>query len=304
MFGKLQDGIKGLMKKIKVKQLTEKDLDPIISDLKDIMIKNEVSVDTADTLGVVLREELMNMEHSRFKDAKPLIKEALKNSILKVLDVPEENKINLFDKIQQVRKEGRPFIVCMLGINGTGKTTTIAKLTHLFQNKGFSVVLAAGDTYRSGSIQQLGEHAKKLNVKMIAHDYGGDPAAVSIDAIDHAEAKNIDIVIIDTAGRMQNNINLIRELDKIIRITEPDLKIFVGDSLAGNDVIRQADQFNESVGVDGIIMTKIDSDAKGGGVISVVHTIKKPILYIGNGQSYKDLIVFDPEFIVSQVIPN
>jgi fused signal recognition particle receptor len=233
-----------------------------------------------------------------------MVSHALRNAIQDVLTVPENNEVDLMAKLLDARTEGRPFIICMLGINGTGKTTTIAKLTQHLQNHGYTVVLAAGDTYRSGSIQQLGKHADNLDVRMIAHDYGGDPAAVAIDAIDHAEAKKIDAVIIDTAGRMQNNVNLVRELEKIIRLTEPDLKIFVGDSLAGNDVIRQVNQFNEDIGIDGIIMTKLDSDAKGGAIISVAHTSQKPILFIGNGQSYDDLIPFDPQIIINEVVPK
>jgi fused signal recognition particle receptor len=304
LFDKLQKGIKGIVKSLKVKEMSDKDLQPIISNLINIMIQNEVGLDTAEAIGKNLKQELISIEHARFKSATPMVSHALRNAIQDVLTVPKNNEVNLMSKLIDARKDGRPFIICMLGINGTGKTTTIAKLTKLFQNHGYSVVLAAGDTYRSGSIQQLGKHAENLNVRMIAHDYGGDPAAVAIDAIDHAEAKKIDAVIIDTAGRMQNNVNLVRELDKIIRLTEPDLKIFVGDSLAGNDVIRQVTQFNEDIGIDGIIMTKLDSDAKGGAIISVAHTSQKPILFIGNGQSYDDLIPFDPKIIINEVVPK
>ncbi|MHA2253805.1 MAG: signal recognition particle-docking protein FtsY, partial [Candidatus Kariarchaeaceae archaeon] len=299
MFGKLQKGVKNIVKKVKIKELTNKDLQPIIKELEDLMIKNEVGVETAEVIGSSLKAELISMEHKRFKSAKPMVEIALRKAINGVLDVPESNNINLFSKLEDAKSEDRPLIICMLGINGTGKTTTIAKISHLLLKEGNSVVLAASDTYRSGSIQQLGKHAEKLGVKMIAHDYGGDPAAVAVDAVDHAEAKNIDVVIIDTAGRMQNNVNLVRELEKIIRITEPDLKIFVGDSLAGNDVIRQVRQFDKDIGIDGIIMTKIDSDLKGGAVISVAHACSRPILYMGNGQSYDDLIPFDANLIIN-----
>ena len=304
LFGRLQQGMKSFLKRISTKELSEKDLKPIIDELVDLMVQNEVGISTAELIGVNLRNELVTLEHARFKDARPRVKEALRRSILSVLDINTDTQFDIISEIKKVKAEGRPYIICMLGINGTGKTTTIAKLTKLFQKNKFSVVFAAADTYRAGSIQQLGKHAEKLGVRMIAHDYGGDPAAVAIDAIDHAESKGIDIVIIDTAGRMQNNVNLIRELEKVIRLSEPDLKIFIGDALAGNDVIRQATQFNDDIGIDGIVMTKIDSDAKGGAVISVAHATQKPILFLGNGQSYDHLIKFDPEFIVSQVIPN
>jgi len=305
MFDKLKNGINAIVKSIKVKELTEKDLDPIIKDLVELMIRNEVAVNTAEEIGDALRDELLHMEHSRFSSAQPMVEEALSKAVRRILEKPMEQleSVDLFKLIDEAKEEGRPFIICILGINGTGKTTTIAKLTNLLQKNNYSVVLSASDTYRAGSIQQLGSHAEKLGTKMIAHDYGGDPAAVAIDALDHAEAKHKDVVIIDTAGRMQNNVNLVRELEKIVRLTYPDLKIFVGDSLAGNDVIRQAQQFEKDIGIDGIIMTKLDSDAKGGAVISVAHVTSKPILFVGVGQSYDDLEPFDPDMIIKAVLP-
>ena len=304
MFGKLRKGMNTFLKKITIKELSEKDLEPIIKELTDLMIQNEVGITAAEQIGKNLKRELTSLEHARFKDAMPVVKKALRASILSVLldhDVPE---IDILEKINEAKTENRPYIICMLGINGTGKTTTMAKLAKLFQKNKFSVVFAAGDTYRSGSIQQLGKHADNLGIRMIAHDYGGDPAAVAIDAIDHAESKGVDVVMIDTAGRMQNNVNLVRELEKVIRLSDTDLKIFIEDSLAGNDVIRQATQFNQDVGIDGIVMTKIDSDAKGGAIISVAQAIKKPVLFLGNGQSYNHLMKFDPDYIVKQVIPK
>lgn len=293
-----------ILKKITIKELSERDLEPIIKELTDLMIQNEVGLAAAEQIGKNLKRELTSIEHGRFKNATPVVKEALRLSIKSVLDDRDVPDIDILARIKEAKTENRPYIICMLGINGTGKTTTMAKLAHLFLKSKLSVVFAAGDTYRSGSIQQLGKHAEKLGIRMIAHDYGGDPAAVAIDAIDHAESKGIDVVMIDTAGRMQNNVNLVRELEKVIRLSEPDLKIFIGDSLAGNDVIRQASQFNSDIGIDAIIMTKIDSDAKGGAVISVAQTTKKPILYLGNGQSYDHLMKFDSDYIVKQVIPK
>ncbi|MDH5403564.1 MAG: signal recognition particle-docking protein FtsY [Candidatus Heimdallarchaeota archaeon] len=304
MFDKLKSGLNNVIKKLKIKDLSEKELGPVIDSLKELMIKNEVSYRTADSICIELKKELIKKEHERFKNITPIVTDALRNSVRKVLEITnvDVNDV-LFNQIEKAKQEKRPYIICMLGINGTGKTTTIAKITKKLLDRKYTVVWSASDTYRSGSIQQLGKHAEKLGVRMIAHDYGGDPAAVAIDAIDHAETKGIDVVIIDTAGRMQNNVNLVRELGKIMRLTEPDLKIFVGDSLAGNDVIRQAEQFNSEIGFDGIIMTKLDSDAKGGAVISVAHITNKPILFLGVGQSYDDLKEFQPELIIKEVIP-
>ncbi|MCE7736286.1 MAG: signal recognition particle-docking protein FtsY, partial [Candidatus Heimdallarchaeota archaeon] len=249
MFGKLRKGMNSILKKITIKELTEKDLEPIIKELTNLMIQNEVGVAAAEQIGKNLETELTSLEHARFKNATPVVKKALRSSIISVLDNPDVPEIDILAQIKEAKNENRPYIICMLGINGTGKTTTMAKLAKLFQKNKLSIVFAAGDTYRSGSIQQLGKHADNLGIRMIAHDYGGDPAAVAIDAIDHAESKGVDVVMIDTAGRMQNNVNLVRELEKVIRLSEPDLKIFVGDSLAGNDVIRQASQFNSDVGI-------------------------------------------------------
>jgi fused signal recognition particle receptor len=189
-----------------------------------------------------------------------------------------------------------------VGINGTGKTTTIAKVARFFQDKGFSVVLAGADTYRAGSIEQLEEHAKRLGVRVIKSTYGGDPAAVAYDAVSHAKAHGINIVLIDTAGRMQTNQNLMNELCKVKRVVKPDLTIFTVDSLIGNDAVMQAEEFNKAVGIDATILTKVDADVKGGSALSVTFVTQKPILFIGVGQSYKDLELFNPDKFVNMVL--
>ena len=189
-----------------------------------------------------------------------------------------------------------------MGINGTGKTTTIAKVAQFFKDKKYSVVLAGSDTYRAGSIEQLEEHAKRLNLKMIKHQYGADPAAVAYDAISHAKAHGINIVLIDTAGRMQTNQNLMNELSKVKRVVKPDFTILTVDSLAGNDAVQQAEEFNKCVGIDATILTKVDADVKGGASLSVTYVTQKPILFIGVGQTYKDLEVFNPEKFVNMIL--
>ena len=200
--------------------------------------------------------------------------------------------------MRKIKYEEKPFVIAFFGINGSGKTTTIAKIANLLKEKNISCVLAASDTFRAASIEQLQIHADKLGVKLIKHDYGSDPAAVSFDAIKHAKAKNIDVVLIDTAGRLHSNINLMDELKKIVKVSKPNLKLFVGESIAGNDCIEQAKTFNEAVGIDGIILAKADIDEKGGAAISVSYITKKPIIYLGTGQEYKDLKEFDPNLIV------
>ena len=189
-----------------------------------------------------------------------------------------------------------------VGINGTGKTTTIAKVAKFFQDKGYSVVLAGADTYRAGSIEQLEEHGKRLGIRVIKSTYGGDPAAVAYDAVSHAKAHGINIVLIDTAGRMQTNQNLMNELIKVKRVVKPDFTIFTVDSLIGNDAVMQAEEFNKAVGIDATILTKVDADVKGGSALSVTFVTQKPILFIGVGQSYKDLELFNPDKFVNMVL--
>jgi fused signal recognition particle receptor len=212
------------------------------------------------------------------------------------------DKIDVLSIAEEKRKKNEPFVILFVGINGTGKTTSIAKVSQFFKDKKYSVVLAGSDTYRAGSIEQLEEHARRLNLKVIKHKYGADPAAVAFDAISHAKAHGINIVLIDTAGRMQTNQNLMNELSKVKRVVKPDLTILTVDSLAGNDAVMQAEEFHKCVGIDATILTKVDADVKGGASLSVTYITQKPILFIGVGQSYKDLEVFNPEKFVNMIL--
>ena len=198
-------------------------------------------------------------------------------------------------------KDEKPFVIVFVGFNGSGKTTTIAKLAHWLKKNGLSVVIAASDTFRAGAIEQLEEHAKRVGVRVIKHDYGADPAAVAYDAIQHAKARGIDVVLVDTAGRNELNRNLMDEMRKIVRVTKPDLVIFVGDALAGNAVVEQARQFNDAVRIDGVILTKLDADARGGAALSISHAIGAPILFVGVGQGYDDLKPFDEKWFVDRI---
>jgi fused signal recognition particle receptor len=188
-----------------------------------------------------------------------------------------------------------------VGINGTGKTTAIAKLTSRLQKNNLSVVLAASDTFRAGAIEQISIHGDRLSAKVVKHQAGGDPAAVAYDALEHAKAKHIQVLLVDTAGRMQTNTNLMDEMKKIKRVVKPHLTIFVGDSLAGNDAIEQAKAFDAAVGIDAVILTKIDADAKGGAALSIAYTIKKPIAFLSTGQGYEDIIKFDSKWMVDRL---
>ena len=210
--------------------------------------------------------------------------------------------INLIEKIKEKKQKKEPFSLLFVGINGTGKTTTIAKVANLLRKNQYSVVLAGADTYRAGSIEQLEEHANRLSLRVIKHDYGGDPAAVAYDSINHAKAHGINVVLIDTAGRMQTNQNLMNELSKIKRVVSPDLTVLTIDSLIGNDAFLQAEEFHNSIGVDATILTKADADVKGGSALSVTYVTKKPILFIGVGQNYDDLEFFIPKNFVNMIL--
>lgn len=226
------------------------------------------------------------------------IKEALKRTIEEILIEP-------FDLAERIRQKNNsinePFVILFCGINGTGKTTTIAKIASHLKENGISVVLAAADTFRAASIEQLKKHGDKIGVKVIAHDYGSDPAAVGFDAIKYAKKNSIQCVLIDTAGRMHTAKNLLREMEKIAKVCNPDLKIFVGESITGNDAIEQAKSFNWSIGIDAIVLSKADIDDKGGTALSVGWVTKKPILYLGTGQEYDSIEVFDKKKFIEKL---
>jgi len=282
--------LKRLKEKIITKKISESKFDELFWDLEVSLMENNVAVEVIDKIKSDLKDEIVNKPIKRNK-IKDYIVNSLRKSIIDLLDV---ERINLIKKIGKKK----PFIIAFFGINGGGKTTTIAKIAHLILKKKISCVLAASDTFRAASIEQLQEHADKLKIKLIKHGYGADPAAVAFDAVEHANARMIDVVLIDTAGRMHTNVNLIDEMKKIVRVAKPDLKIFVGEAITGNDCIEQAKKFNETIGIDSIILTKMDVDEKGGTAISISYVTKKPILYIGTGQRYGDLKEFDKEKII------
>ncbi len=279
-----------IKKKITEKTLTEDDLKGVLWDIQISLIESDVALEVAEKICSDLKQSLVGKAVSRGK-IEAITRETLKNSIREIIAIEKPDIENL----------KKPALILLLGFNGSGKTTTAAKLAKKLKEK-YSVVLAAGDTFRAAAIQQLEEHAKKLGVKLIKQNYGSDAAAVIFDAVRYAEAKGIDFVIADTAGRSHSNINLMDELKKICRVNKPSMKILVVDSLTGNDCIAQAEYFNAAVGVDGIIMTKADVYDKGGAILSVVHSIKKPILYLGVGQGYDDLEEFDAERTVEKML--
>ncbi|RLF39087.1 MAG: signal recognition particle-docking protein FtsY [Thermoplasmata archaeon] len=290
--------VEKLVKKREEKvSIDEEKLDDLFWDLELNLLEADVALSVVESIKESIKEELKRADYSR-RELKKIVREALQRAILHVL------KKNKADFLELINTNKKPFVILFVGVNGSGKTTAIAKLAYYLKQMGKSVVIAAADTFRAGAIQQLEEHAKRLNVKLIKHDFGADPAAVAYDAIEHARAKHKDFVLIDTAGRMQTNVNLMEEMEKIKRVSKPDLTIFVGDALSGNDAVEQARRFDEAIGIDGIILTKVDADAKGGAALSIAYTIGKPLLFIGTGQKYEDQVPFDPEWMIKNILGN
>jgi fused signal recognition particle receptor len=300
MFEKLKSGFKGLVTKVTTTELKPENLQPILDDFKMSLAENDVAFPVADRICGELEKRLTGVQVKRLEDRKKIVEYNLRQVLLEVMLT--NNKIDLLKRIEDKRQTSEPYIVLFVGINGTGKTTTIAKVAQFLRDKSYSVVLAGSDTYRAGSIEQLEEHARRLGMRVIKHDYGADPAAVAYDAISHAKAHGINVVLIDTAGRMQTNQNLMNELAKVKRVVQPDLTVLTLDSLIGNDAVMQAEEFHRSIGVDATILTKVDADVKGGSALSVTYVTQKPILFIGVGQTYKDLELFNPEKFVSMIL--
>ncbi|WP_456478763.1 signal recognition particle-docking protein FtsY [Geoglobus ahangari] len=273
-------------------------LDKILPELEMILLESDVAFDVVDRISEELRSRLRGRRKKIGESLSDVVLEELKNVIRDILN---QNAFDFDEWAERKLEEKKPVVILFVGVNGTGKTTTIAKVARRLMNSGHSVVLAAGDTFRAGAIEQLEEHANRLGVKMIKHRQGSDPAAVIFDAIKHAESKGIDFVLADTAGRMHTKKNLIDQLEKIKRVTKPDLIIFVDESIAGNDAIERAEMFNEAVGIDGTILTKLDADPKGGTAISIAYVTSRPILFLGVGQEYDDLIKFDADWLIERI---
>lgn len=277
------------------RRLKEGVLDDLLHDLQIGLLQADVALPVAEELTRSVKESLLGKRIDKSFDIEDAVKLALKAAVKEVL---AGQKLSLTEKI---KSKPPPFVIMFVGINGGGKTTAIAKLAYRMQKHGLSCVLAAGDTFRAGAIEQLTLHSEKLGCKIIKHQEGSDPAAVAYDAIEHAKARKKDIVLIDTAGRMQTNTNLMDEMKKIRRVAKPDLVCFVGDALAGSDAVEQAKRFDAAVGIDAVILTKIDADAKGGAALSIAKTIGKPIAYVSIGQEYDEFRKFDPDWMVERI---
>lgn len=299
LFDSLKNKFSGLVDGVSSKKVTEKDLDKILEDFELSLLESDVSLKVSEKIVEELKKKLSGEKIGLTSNKKDYVKTAVEETLTEIL---EYKKFDIFKEIDKRRKAGEIFSIAFVGFNGTGKTTTIAKFGKLLLDKGYKVVIAASDTFRAGSIEQLSLHAENIGIKVIKHNYGADPAAVAFDAINHAKARGIDVVLIDTAGRSEINRNLMDEMKKLVRVSNPDMKIFVGDSLAGNAVAEQAEKFSD-IGLDGSILTKVDADSRGGAALSISYITEKPILFIGTGQGYDDLEPFDPKWLVERILP-
>lgn len=277
------------------KKIKDDPLDDLLDALEVTLLESDVAYPVVQEIILGVRANLAGKKYSREYSLDQVVELAVKDAVRDVL------KVNEFDFDAWIAAQPRPTVIMFVGINGTGKTTAIAKIANRLKKQGLSVVMAACDTFRAGAIEQLSIHAERLDVKIVKHDQNADPASVAYDAIEHAQSKLRDVVLIDTAGRMQTNNNLIAEMKKIAKVAKPSLKVFVGDALAGNDAIEQAKVFDEAIGIDAVILTKIDTDAKGGAALSIAKTIGKPIAFVCDGQEYDDIEKFDAEWMLERL---
>ncbi len=298
MFEKLRDAFSNAAKSLGEKELKEKDIEDILFELEISLLESDVASEVIDEIKSDLKEKLIGSKIDKHEIEK-FVKDSLISSISALFDAA--GKIDLFEKINEKKKKAEPFLILFVGINGTGKTTSLAKIAYMLQQAKYSVVVAAADTFRAGAIEQLREHTNRLNLKLVAQNYDSDPAAVARDAVLYAKSHKTDCVLIDTAGRMQTSKNLMEQIEKINRVVNPDMTIFVGDSLAGNDTVNQAREFFKRVKFHASILTKSDADAKGGAALSIVKITCTPILFVGTGQEYSDLKPFDKETFLEAI---
>ncbi len=287
---------KRIFSKITKIKISESDFEVYADELEMLLLENNVALEVAEKIIKQLKESIVGKEFLK-KEIEAQIKFAFEDIIRDILIEP----FDLIEKIRLKKADGKPYIILFCGINGTGKTTTIAKISEMLKQKKLSCVFAAADTFRAASIEQIKKHADKLKIKLISHEYGADPAAVGFDAIKYAEKNHIDAVLIDTAGRMYTERNLMAQISKIAKVCKPDTKLFIGESITGNDAIEQAESFNEAIGIDGIILSKADIDEKGGTALSVGYITKKPILFLGTGQEYDAIEPFDKNKFIEKL---
>ena len=295
MLDKVKNAVSNISKIAVEKQISEKELDRIMENLTIELLESEIPFDLVEQISENIKKQMIDKKFARSDEFKEIIKSEFTKTIKEIFQ-----KVEDVDLIQLINsKESKPFKILIVGINGSGKTTTVAKIGHLLKENNISSAIVAGDTFRSGAIEQIKEHADRLELKLISQKYGSDPAAVARDGVEYSKTHNIDAVIIDTSGRVQTNSNLMQEVLKIKNVVNPDFTVFIGDSLAGNDLVSQTHEFFKFTEFNGSILTKVDADVKGGAILSILSETGKPIIYIGTGQEYKDLEKFNEERFLS-----
>jgi fused signal recognition particle receptor len=275
--------------------VSDKNIAEALSELELTLLESDVALPVTDAIIVHVRNTLVGKHRKIGESVDAMVVSALKSALLDVLG-------RGFDLTEYIKTHPPPVKILFTGVNGTGKTTSVAKIGSYLHKQGFSVVIGAGDTYRAGAIEQIAVHAERIGIKVIQHKEGADPSAVLFDTVQYAISHKIDVVLADTAGRFHTKSNLMNQLDKIKRVMKPDLVVYVDEAVAGNDAVIRAAEFDRTVGADAIVLTKADMDSRGGAAISIAHTIGKPLMFLGVGQSYDDIIPFDPATVVDELL--
>lgn len=275
--------------------ISEKEIAGALDELEITLLESDVALPVTDAVIAHVKKDLIGKHRRIGQSVDSLVVGTLKAALLNVLGKG-------FDLTEYITNHEHPVKILFTGVNGTGKTTTVAKIGFFLKQKGFTVVIGAGDTYRAGAIEQIEVHAQRIGIKIIQHKQGADPSAVLFDAVQYAVSHKIDVVLADTAGRFHTKLNLMSQLDKIRRVMKPDLVIYVDEAVAGNDAVVRALEFDRTVGADAVVLTKADMDSRGGAAISIAHTIKKPLMFLGTGQAYDDIIPFSPEGMVEELL--
>ena len=298
------EGVRGtfsrLVENIKTRSLSEKDIERYVNEFKLQLVSNDVALEVAEKLGDELSKKLKSMRFKRFGGVEEEVEKILEEILASIIHDADVDDV--LRRIEEKRGRGEPFIILFVGPNGSGKTTTIVKFAKYLKSKGFKSLIAASDTFRAGAIEQLKRLAEPIGIRVVSQRYGADSAAVAMDAVMSARANRIPVVLIDTAGRTEIDLNLLQEMNKIKRVVNPDLVIYVGDALAGNVAVEQARRFDEHVGIDYVILAKLDADARGGSAISISYSINKPILFVGVGQDLNSLKPFTRRLIMDLIL--
>jgi fused signal recognition particle receptor len=276
--------------------ITEEELEEPLEQLELELLQGDVEMSVASAITDRIREELVGATRKQVESGEQVVERAIADALRDVISVGQ------FDFEERIAETDKPAVVVFTGVNGVGKTTTIAKMSRWLEERGYSSVMANGDTYRAGANEQIEEHADALDTKIITHEQGGDPAAVIYDAVEYANANDVDVVLGDTAGRLHTSNDLMAQLEKIDRVVDPDLTLFVDEAVAGQDATNRAKEFNDAAEIDGVVLTKADADSQGGAAISIAHVTGKPILFLGTGQGYDHLERFDPDEIVDRLL--